>query len=637
MKNQSEDKNTRRFYGSFLRIFFIVGIAAAFILGPVLQLKWFSGDLPFSPWREEKKPAAEVAGRYITAPDGSDSISWPAIARENAPELALRFAPADWFTAYGSKGLKQGDTPKVLSLTLLLPDGTALAQAPCAASEKPFAGCSGALAILEINQSSEIWRQRQLVLGTEKLEPQDSMPYAERSTRSRYSFWTKKDIADGEQVFQGWSCRTDSAAERAELALFFALPGHNEPGCFRFSKWWEKFKPAWFGYEEQPAFLECTPYAGCNSWFLFHGRLVNIKYEYLSERGAAEMRTQLMVSAWQMLNRLQRAARRGHSEIDIAELRAQQASCLAFAAEAERWQKENETRENLRYGKMAFYLKAVCQRSAQIALALVEQAPAEALPLLRGIAPALLQSQEIQGRNSELLQLLYSGQIKALTATSQGESAEMLEMLMAAMQAAGSLQQEEERQLINTLLPQALALVHRQGAVVPAATRTALFGLIDRYYGGDENYEKWHELYQTMLDDIALAYGNESQELIEPLRNLGWKNWHASDFAALKSTADRLASIMLAQPQAISGSDAASEAARKREGGAFDAIFFYRNYGFHEKRLSEAAGLMTPLLARLDKTLGPDAPLSKAARYHQQEVTTGRAGSGPIGGGFLGY
>lgn len=630
-----------------LPIFFLVGIAGAFIIGPLLQLQWFSGALPFSPWREEKQTATESAERSLTSTDQGQIIRWPAIPRENAPELALHLAPADWFSAYGGNGFDGGkktgspeNAPNVLSLTLLFPDADAAnTDAPCDVSAAAFAACRGALAILQINQTSEIWRQRQLLLGTEKPEPQDYLPYTQRSTRSRYSFWTKT-AADGAQDFQGWSCSADSQSARAELALFFALPDHQEPGCFKLGKWWEQFRPAWFAYEEQPAFLECTPHDGCNAWFLFRGRLVNINYEYVGERDAAQIRTQLMVSAWKMLSRLQRDAGRGKSEVDLAALKAQQAACLAFSAEAARWQSEHEqagTAEADRPGQVAFYLKALCERSAHAALELAQQAPAEALPLLRGLAPALLQSQKIQGRNGALLDMIYSGQMQALEDSQQGESAEMLETQMAAMQEAGSMKQEEEMARINTLLPRALALVHRQGAAVPAATRSALFALINRYYGGAENYGKWRALYTVMLDDIALAYGKESPELIEPLRELGWKNWHDSDFVALKATADQLAVLMLAQPAPGSGSDGDSEAARKREGGAFDALFFYRNYGFHEKRLGEAAGLMAPLATRLDKTLGAEAPLAKAARYHQQEVVSGRAGSGPVGGGFLGY
>lgn len=633
---------------SLIRIFLLAGIAAAFIIGPLLQLKWFSGDLSFSPYYTAPKKPSDFVVTKVDAGAADYLLQWPAGRHEEPPALKLRIAPTDWFTAFsGDQPLQireEGGSTKQISLTLLHPSSASpargsLCQETDASTDDDviFKGCQGAMAQLQMARNDSDWSVGFILRGEEKPAPQESTPYADRTTHGLLSFWIKHDGEN--QQFAGWSCVESEDSVRTELLRFFAFPARGAGECFRPKTWWERWQPQWFGYEQQPLYLECQPRSNCSAYFFFRHRIAEVRYEYLAPREAAEARTALILNGWQTLENAQRLAAQADrgATVDIPEARAQLASCQTFAQQAADWSTRSDiTQDGLRAGHAGFFLKASCRRVADSALLLAPGQPAIALPLLNGVIPALQQSGAVQGSNRELLGRLHVVRVEALAASGQSESVAMLEAQLQALEQANA-QGGIDASRINILLQRALALSHQLGNAVPATTRSALFRLVERYYSGPNDAAAWQSAYKGLIDDIASSQGQDNPDLIEPLRNLGWKNWRENDFAALKSTADQLAAVMLTQPQPGNGSDSESEAARKREGGSFDAVFFYRNYGFHEKRLSEAAGLMAPLLARLDKTLGPEAPLTKAARYHQQEVSTGRAGSGPVGGGFLGY
>ncbi|MDQ8036352.1 MAG: hypothetical protein REI12_02955 [Pedobacter sp.] len=632
---------------SLIRIFLLSGIAAAFIIGPLLQLKWFSGDLPFSPYYSAPKKPSDFVVTKVEAGAEDYLLQWPAGRNDHPPAFKLRIAPTDWFTAFSGdrpfQVREEGGSPKQFSITLLHPSSASPARGSlCRESASSddealiFKGCQGAMAQLQMMRYDKDWNIGFILRGEEKLPSQESLPYADRSTRGLLSFWIKRN--GDEQQFAGWSCAENEESVRTEVLRFFAFPPRGAAECFRPKSWLERWRPQWFGYEQQPLYLDCQPHNGCSAYFFFRQRIAEVRYEYLAPREAAEARTALILNGWHYLENAYRQAAqpaRG-ATVDIPEARAQLASCQTFAQQAADWTAQGEiTRDNLRAGHAGYFLKASCRRVADSALLLAPGQPAVALPLLDGVIPALQQSGAVQGSNRELLGRLHVARVEALAASGQSESVAMLQAQLQALEQANA-QGGIDASRINILLQRALALSHQLGKTTPGESRSALFRLVDRYYSSSTDASVWQSAYNSLIDDIASSQGQDSPELIEPLRNLGWKNWSASDFAALKKTADQLAAVMLAQPLPDMSPD--SEAARKREGGAFDAVFFYRNYGFHEKRLSEAASLMAPLVARLDKSVGPEANLTKAARFHQQEVVSGRAEVGrPAGGGYLGY
>jgi hypothetical protein len=627
---------------SLIRIFLLAGIAAAFIIGPLLQLQWFSGDLPFSPHAPTPEKSSSFA--VTRAPAGTEDylLQWPAGRNGQPPELRLRIAPTDWFTAFsGDRPLQvyeEGGSPKQIALTLLHPSSAEPAtgslcreSADSDADAVLFSGCQGALAQLQMARSDRDWSVGFILRGEEKPAPQDTLPYADRHTRGLLSFWIKHEGND--LRFAGWSCTAGEAGVRTEVLRFFAFPSAGDSACFRPKTWWERWHPQWFGYAQQTLYLECPPRDNCSAWFFYRQRIAEVRYEYLAPREAAAARTALVVQAWRTLENAHRRAAQpaGGASVDMAEAQAQLANCQAFAQQAaDRAAQRAEEQGAERAGQAAYFLRAVCRQVADSALLLVTEQPARALPLLAGVIPALQQSTAVQGSHRELLGRLHVAHVEALTASGQGESVALLEAQLQALEQAsrhGGISDSR----INILLQGVLALSHQLGASVPAGARHTLLQLVERYYSGSTDAGVWQSAYKGLIDDIASSQGQDSPELIEPLRNLGWKNWRESDFAALKNTADQLAAVMLAQPLPD------SEDARKREGGAFDAVFFYRNYGFHERRLSEATRLVAPLVARLEKSMGTDASLTRAARFHQQEVQTGRAQAGPVGGGFLNY
>ncbi|MGH8492139.1 MAG: hypothetical protein ACRERR_03390 [Moraxellaceae bacterium] len=643
---------------SLIRIILLAGIAAAFIIGPLLQLKWFSGDMPGSPYYSEPPKPSDFVVRKVDASAQSYTVHWPANRGDKTPALDLRIAPTDWFTAYSGDGpmeiREEGGSPKGIGLTLLYPSVDSpgrgsLCRETSDSSDAPdtlFKSCQAALAQLKMSRNDSDWNIGHFLRGEEKLPSQEGTRYEDRSTRGLLTFWVKHDKNSGEQEFAGWSCADSEAATRTEVLRYFAFPPKGAAECFRPVSWWARWRPDWFGYEQEPLYLDCQPYGGCSAYFFFQQRIVEIHYEYTAPREAAEARTALILSGWQQLERARRRAaphteqgtgqeeNRAH---DLAAAKAQLGSCVTLSRQAADWSARRESsRDGLSPGNAAYYLKASCRQVAESALGVAPTQPAVALPLLRDVIPALQQSSALQGSNRELLARLYAAYVKALEDSGQSESAEMLSAQLLAIAQADSLG-STARDRIHSLLQKALTLSHQQGNAVAAETRNTLFRLLDRYYSEPADYAVWLSAYQGLIDDIAASQGQDSAALLEPLRNLGWKTWRDGDFAALKTTADRLTAVMLAQPLPGNGSDAASEAARKNETGAFDAVFFYRNYGFHERRLSEASTLMAPLLSRLDKTLGPAANVTKAARFHAQEVQTGRPQSGPVGGGFLGY
>lgn len=632
----------------FIRIFLLAGIAAAFIIGPLLQLKWFSGDLPFSPYHSAPKKPSDFVVTKVEAGAEDYLLAWPAGRNNHPPAFKLRIAPTDWFTAFSAdrplQVHEEGGSPKQISLTLLHPSAASPARGSLCRDDVSspeltpiFKGCQGAMAQLQMARYDSDWSVGFILRGEEKLPSQESIPYAERSSRGLLSFWIKRNGED--QQFAGWSCAENEDSVRTELLRFFVFPARGAAECFRPKSWMERWQPQWFGYEQQPLYLDCSPRSECSAWFFFRQRIAEVRYEYLAPREAAAARTALILNAWHSLENAHRLAAQTSpgATVDIPEARAQLASCQAFSQQAADWTAEGDvTDKHGRAGQAAYFLKAICRRVADSALLLAPGQPGIALPLLDGVIPALQQSAGVQGSNRELLGRLHVARVEALAASGQSESLAMLEAQLQALEQA-STQGGIDASRINILLQRALVLSQQLGNSVPASSRSSLFQLVDRYYSGSTDAGVWQSAYQGLIADIASSQGQDSAELIEPLRNLGWKNWRESDFVALKNTADQLAAVMLAQPLPGSGSDADSEAARKREGGAFDAAFFYRNYGFHERRLGEMAVLMTPLVKRLETTLGPEAGLSKAARFHLQEVTTGRAQPGPVGGGFLGY
>ncbi len=622
-------------------ILLLSGIAAAFILGPLLQLKWFSGDLPGSPWQTGTRTAADYQGRNVDASQRNYTLHWAAQTPEQIPALRLRIAPTEWFSLWSGRDGRQvretGGSPEEVALALLYPDARhPPAGSLCHDSDTAFSGCRAGLARLAILRDGGHWQIRDILQGKAEPPAQDSLPYAQRSNRARLSFWTRSRDENGEQVFHGWSCADSSDPGRRELDPYFVFPEKGAAECFRLQHWWERFSPARFGYAEHAVYFECDARKACSAYFLFRQRMVEIRYEYLAPREAAATRTALAEAGWALLNRaMLQAAEVDRLHLDSADAIQQQHSCRVFSQEAQRWLTQASADQSPPRPAVD-YLQAACQRSAETALLLAPGKPAQAWSLLQGVIPAMRQSAQFQGRHSAAMPRLFDAGIATLEASGKSDSPEMLQILLEAMEQANELGREAQMTRIESMLPRAVALAGSAAAQATAAQRSDLFSRIDRYYGSDADYAKWLPLYDGLLKHTASRQGADSAELIEPLRTLGWKSWRAGDFAMLKDSADRLSAVILAQPLPGPGSYAESEAARQRESAAFDAVFFYRNYGFHERRFSETATLMNPLLARMEKTLGPEAGPSKAARFHQREIQTGRAQSGPVGGGFLG-
>lgn len=603
-----------------LTVLLLLGIGAIFLsVGPGLYQKWVAGSQASSP------PSGQAAAASVTNDGEVFDLQWPAFSQDDAPALTLHGL------AKTKSRHPQADSnnPASVVLSLVVPDGSRPAAEPvCENSSTLFTSCSGALARLEIFRESDRREERQRLLSTQALPAQDSEPYAKRSTRSYYSFWTKEN-ADGDS-FQGWACTAAEQSARSNLALFFTFPAGPDAACFRPKNSWEKIRPSWFGYEQHTLYVECKPDEDCRSWFLFQGRLVDVYYAFVAPRNATQSRTQIISTAWNTLSKLQQAT---PPKVNLAQAEAQAESCSRFSADM-----ANIPEEGASYHyNMPHYLREICQSSGTMTLQLAAQNPEQALPLLRTMATALSLPVGEKASNKALLDKIQSAHLQALASSGQGESLEMLETLIASLELARSIESSDAAQArVDSTVPKIFTLFRKHGGAVSAKMRNTVLVVAGTYYLGPENHEKWDKLHNDMVSYLAAVYGDSSAELISPLQQIALGDQVDGRFIELKSSTDRLAAVILAQPQTpqymSNNSDAES---LSKEKATFDAVLFYRNFGFHEKRFGEAAAGIAPLVARLEKVLGPDAPLTQGARYHQQEVLTGRPGNGQIGGGFL--
>ncbi len=621
-------------------IVLVCGIAAAFLFGPLLQIKWFEGELPFSPYRAQPTAAKSYVTRKVDISEGY-AFTWvERTGQRGAPALALRVTPLDlsgwWSRDFAVKQLGEaGDGPELLQLYVLVPSADGFApEAPlCIEGERAFWGCRIAQADVLLRRDVGEWRTHDILLGRRSPEPTESIPLKDRPLRVSREFWTSREPS-GRLRFRGWDCSAEQlAAERRELGPLpqpdVSLAEHMR--CFQPERAWERWMPSRFGYDKQAVLFECQPKGvNCHAYFLFHRRFTDVRFLWLpggeDERPREQLRIRMFLTTWEMLNRLHEDARKPSGPARyLADARMQTDVCKALARERESWGRESNP-----VGSMNPMLP--CQRAGAIATRFAKAAPQEVLPILAELTEVLGRA---QGRDSQLDRLA-EARIAALEAAGKRDSPEMLGLLASFYANASYSKESQDFERHREAMKQGWDLARKYGAQAPA-DRERMHQALARHYGAEGNRQAVVGVYEELFADIARDNGPQSARLAKPLQRLAHFHWQQGDFPSMRRSADRLRGVYLARPENISAAADNFEERRLEQDVGFALAHLYRNYAFNQLAHAEILPVVREVTARMQRTLGPANPYLKAAIFHQQEVATGRpAPEGtPLGGGFL--
>ena len=627
---------------STLFIVLVSGIAAVVMFGPLLQIKWFEGELPFSPFKVEPTAAKSYVTRKVDIGEGYTFTWVERKTQRRAPALALRVTPLD-FTGWWRRDFivnqvgESGDGPQQLHLFVLVPsaDGFAPDTPLCTEGERAFAGCRMAQADVLVQRDDGEWNTHDILLGRRTPQPTESIPIKDRPLRVLREFWTSREPG-GRLRFRGWDCSAEQlAAERRELG---PLPKADAPlgehlRCFQPQRAWQRWMPARFGYDKQALFFECQPKGtGCHAYFLFHGRFTDVRFLWLpSGEEAEQLREQLRIrtflTTWEMLNGLhEEALKPSGAARYLAEARVQTDVCKALARELESWGARRAERDGWANPMLP------CQRAGIIAERFARDAPQQLEPILAQLAEALRPS---EGRSSQWERLI-EARVAALHAAGKGDSPDMLHLLATYYSDISYSKDSKDFARHGDAMRRGWDLARKYRQQAPH-DRDRIHQALVGHYRNAGNRQAVIGLYEELLSDLERDGGAQNARLAQPLRRLAHFYWQEGDFPSLKRTADRLRGVYLSRPENIAAAADNFEERRIEQEVGFDLAFLYRNYAFNQLAQAEIAPLVREVTARMERTLGAANPYLKAARFHQQEIVTGKAApSGtPIGGGML--
>lgn len=626
---------------STVLIVLVSGIVAAPLFGPLLAIKWFEGELPFSPFKVEPTAAKSYVTRKVDISDGYTFTWVERKTQRRAAALALRVTALDlsgwWSRDFTVKQIGEaGDGPQLLHLFVMVPsaDGFAPDTPLCTEGERAFAACRMAQADVLVQRDDGEWTKHDILLGRRAPESTESLPLKERPLRVLREFWTSRE-PDGRLRFRGWDCSAEQlAAERRELG---SLPRPDAPltehmRCFQPPRAWERWMPGRFGYDKQALFFECSPKGvGCHAYFLFHGRFTDVRFQWLPIAEDAEplreqLRIRMFLTTWELLNRLHLEALRPSGPARyLADARAQTDVCKSLARERQSWGRDA--------GRSDWSNPMLpCQRAGVIATRFAKEAPQEAEPILAELSAAL---RPTEGRSSQWDRLV-EARVAALAAAGKGDSPEMLHVLATFYGDISYSKDSADFARHGDAMRRGWDLARKYREQAPQ-DRDRIHQALVSHYRNAGNRQAVIGLYEELLADLERDGGPQNARLAQPLRRLAHFHWQEGDFPSMKRTADRLRGIYLARPENIAAAADNFEERRIEQEVGFDLAFLYRNYAFNQIAQAEVAPLVREVTARMERTLGAANPYVKAARFHQQEIVTGKAAPGgtPIGGGLL--
>lgn len=624
-------------------ILLVSGIAAAFIFGPLLQIKWFEGEIPFSPYRVQPTAAKSYVTRKVDIADGY-AFTWVERKTERrAPALALRVTPLDfsgwWSTAHAVKQVGEaGDGPEMLVLYVLVPGAEGVpfeGTAPlCTERQGPFGGCRIGQADVIVRRDDGDWAKHDILLGRRTAQPNEAVPLDHRPVRVLREFWTSREPG-GRLRFRGWTCTAEQlAAERRELG---PLPKADAPlmehvRCFEPARAWERWLPSRFGYERQRVLFECQPKSerDCHAYFLFHGRFADVRVLWWPAEEEAQTREQtrlrLFLASWEMLNRLHEEARSPSGGARyLAEAREQAAVCKALAREAQSW--GSAMRRDWFVNPML-----PCYRAGAIATRYAKDAPAQAEPLLAELADLLRRT---EGRDSRWERLV-EARIEALAAAGRRDSPEMLHVLASFYGETSYSKGSKDFERHGEAMKHGWSLARKYRQQAPAE-RDRLQQALAGYYMAEGNPQAVLGVYQELLADLEQDGGPLSAQLAPPLQRLATYQWHQGAFLPMRHTLDRLRVVWLARPENLSAAADSFEERRREQEIGFRIVFLYSAYALNQLAHAEVTPLVREVTGRMERTLGAANPYLRAARFHEQEIVTRKAAPAgtPIGGGLL--
>lgn len=620
-----------------LRIVILAGIPLAFILGPLLMLKWYDGDLPFSPWKPGlRNPVGSVV--YADAGKTSDTIvTWgPRSSALSAPALAMRIGNTDiygwWWTGGGENSHRIADTkqkggPERLGLEVTVPDSDGIAlsslQPLCLSGSAPFENCRAGRARLFLVRDDSHWDQRDILLGKKKPLEQVDLPYESRTRYSLREYWVEFDKKANRQQFLGWACGQDlHITDKEQVAP--EITGMTDPRtqCYTPQTWWQRRFPEWAGLEKQRVLFTCPARGhGCNIHFLFRQRMAEMDFDAPLGAQAPLLRGLLFITAWQVLERQRVNADTPPSATLQTTLKAAKlhaAACAALVEEAEHWRDKGRwlTPEA---GKAWEPHALTCRRAGFLAMSAVEQAPKELVALL----PPLIKAEQIS-QNYRDLAILREGYLTALEKAGLGKSKEMLAALLGELETMGFSPKGQplfERR--NQLSQRAWELGNTLPDVGPEDKERLFKNMMDFYVANDDRVAE-AALAAQYVAFVEARSGANSPALIAALQRLATTQWGSADFDGLRRTADRLTALYLERPPL---SPMVFEATAKLETqmlGLF-CVQYFRAVGFAQSAQAAVLPTVEKIIARMEQEQGPENRWVMQAKMHQKELVSRQA------------
>lgn len=610
----------------------LIGLAASGLLfRSLIEAKWEDGTLPFGPSRATPAASTAQVGMAIDITRESATVGWPAREGEPpAPAMSLRVAPTQWYGWWSTPGDHHRFTPTTagperVMLDLTIPNADTVppdALAPvCDRDVSGPAACRAARARMSVMRDHTDWSRFDVVRGTRAPAAMTRVA-GDGETRATVStLWTKRDREAGRRRVLGWAC----PGGPDDLPLGPANGSRPEVlyRCFEPTGTLERRWPGLFDYEQHRLYFDCSAQDRCEILFTMDGRLVVLEFTDLPaprEREAARLR--LFLSAWDTLERMRAEATQAPPvDAELAEARAQLAVCDALPGPA-----AGGARRDL--GQLPLY----CMRAARIACALATVAPQEAEPLLARAVSGLVRAGHIPPDAEEM----FSAWFATIDRLGQGTSAHALEAVLAYLRAMPRRAEGDPRVATRRERTSAARdLMRTLGPRLPQGLRAEAYRVLATELREMQQPLEVVSLLREQVEALAGQTGDTSDALLDPLRELGWSQWHADDLPGLRLTLGRLTTLWLSQPEPARVTDDRAVRTRYAETGV-DIVYLWRSIAFRDGNFTETAAMTGTVVERLRGRLGVSDAYVRAAAFHRQEVTDRRAVDGaPIGGGYL--
>ena len=274
------------------------------VIGPARLLP----SKPRAPVESNDMPAAEIS-------DAGHRLKWEAEPADagGAPALELLVRPTDldrWWTSGKHEIRSRND----VHLSVMLPSTDSVKMVPtsspaaCSAAGAPFAGCHIGVAGIKLVRRETDTHRYAIVTGKQRLKPGEGLTPTDMNGYDLRRFHVQRDATTGRLDFKGWIC--PQRGERAVLDPEIAAEMPPEPESLNCTpvaprRWWHRFfQPVQSNLIEQAVLFECDPIRVCRAYFVYEGRAAWLTYSSLPANDAGVMRTQLFLTAWNMLNRL---------------------------------------------------------------------------------------------------------------------------------------------------------------------------------------------------------------------------------------------------------------------------------------------------------------------------------------------